>query len=217
MLATFIVEIGLAVYVLWRYKFNNITRLAVATLLFLATFQLAEYNVCEGAFGLDALTWSKIGYVAITMLPPLGLHLSYELAGAKKQPILPWAYLAAGIFVIFFGFVNNGITGQACLGNYVIFNQASGSEWAYGAYYYGLIAAAIYLAWKLARAQTHNIKLALYGLIMGYAVFLLPTATVNIINKQAMAGTPSVMCGFAVLYALILVIWIMPKSAQAKH
>ena len=81
MIATFVIEIALAVYVNWRYKFNNITKLAISILFFLAVFQLAEYNVCEGSFGIDSLSWARVGYVAITMLPPLGFHLATRIAG----------------------------------------------------------------------------------------------------------------------------------------
>ena len=73
MIATFAIEIGLAVYALWRYKLNLISRLAVAILVCLAAFQLAEFNVCEGGW-IDRELASRLGYVAITALPPLGLH-----------------------------------------------------------------------------------------------------------------------------------------------
>ena len=55
MIATFVIEVSLAIYTLWRYKLNPVTRLTVALLVCLAIFQLAEYNVCEGALLLSGV------------------------------------------------------------------------------------------------------------------------------------------------------------------
>jgi len=72
MLATFIIEIILAIYTLVRYKMTTLVRLATAIISLLALFQLAEFNVC-GRSSASALVWSRIGYVAITLVPPLAL------------------------------------------------------------------------------------------------------------------------------------------------
>ena len=45
MIITFLLEMIFAVYVLYRYKLTPVSRLAVAILVALATFQFAEYNV----------------------------------------------------------------------------------------------------------------------------------------------------------------------------
>ena len=89
MLATFLIEISLAVYVTWRYQLTAVTRLATAILFFLALFQLAEWNVCEGSFGIDSLGWSRLGYIAITMLPPLGSSFVLGL-GPHMPPRRGW-------------------------------------------------------------------------------------------------------------------------------
>ena len=99
MLATLAIEIILAIYTFWRYKLNAVTRIAMALLICLALFQWAEYNVCEGTIFLDNLGWAKLGYVAITMLPPLGIHLIYQLSGDKRRwiPVLGYILAAAKI------------------------------------------------------------------------------------------------------------------------
>ncbi|HSE29455.1 MAG TPA: hypothetical protein VLA77_02630 [Candidatus Saccharimonadales bacterium] len=215
MIATFFIEIILALAVIWKYKLNPISRLVVLILLFLAIFQVAEFMICE-AWGFGSLAWSRVGHVAITMLPPLGIHLAYEIAGAKKRALLLPAYLTAGAFVVFFLFVGGSLETAACLGNYVIFEMAKSAVWLYVLYYYGWLFATIWLCNKLIE-QTKKVKTkhALYGLAAGYAAFILPTATVNLIDPSTVAGIPSIMCGFAVLLALALVFWVLPKS-QAK-
>lgn len=216
MLATFILEVSLALYTLWRYKWNNITRLVVVMLVFLATFQLAEYMVCQ-ATNAEPLLWSRIGYVAITLLPPLGIHLAYELAGVKKSPVLIVAYASAALFVLFFAFVAGALGAQACLGNYVIFETAPGSHWLYAIYYYGWLLAGMALCAKYIKTLKNKAKAKpLVALVVGYSAFLIPTTLANIIDPSTIAGIPSIMCGFAVLLALVLVLRIMPLAGSKR-
>ena len=74
MIATCIIEVALLVYTLYRYKLTPLTRVSLATLGFLALFQASEFAVC-GASASTVDLWSRIGYISITLLPPLGIHL----------------------------------------------------------------------------------------------------------------------------------------------
>lgn len=217
MLATFIIEICCAIYVVWRYKLTPITRLAALVLLGLATFQLAEYNICEGAWGVDSLTWARIGYVAITLLPPLGLHMATKLAGRRQPVLVTAAYAAAAAFSAFFLLVGHGMQSEQCLGNYVIFKTASWAIMPYTAYYYGLLLLTVGYAWQASRNLSHaNQKRALFALALGYLAFIVPTTAVNIVEPETIAGIPSIMCGFAVLLALILTLVVLPGYYTAK-
>lgn len=212
MIATFFIEIGLALYVAWRYKLNEITRLAVALLFFLSVFQLAEYNVCEGSFGIDSLGWARLGYVAITLLPPIGFHLATKIAGQRQRGLVAFAYAAGIAFALFFAFSGDGITSPACLGNYVIFKSAPGSVWLYTLYYYGWLIMSTVYAFTRAKAGLAKHKArALKTLAIGYLAFILPTTLVNIIDPSTIAGIPSIMCGFAVILAVVLAGGVLPQ------
>lgn len=216
MIVTFIVELLLAVYTLWRYRYNPVTRLVVLLLVFLATFQLAEYMVCRGLGG-DSSTWSRIGFVAITVLPPVGMHLVYTLAKARKRPLLLPAYALGAAFIAFFALVGRSIDGHACAGNYVIFQVAPGFGALYSLYYYGLLIATLGLGWSFLRqARDKNVRRAIGGVMLGYAVFLLPTTTVTLLKPETMSAVPSVMCGFAVLLALTLCFVVLPASVKSR-
>jgi len=111
--------------------------------------------VCRGVGG-DALVWSRIGYVAITLLPPTGIHLLIVIAGDKRRwPIWP-GYVAAAAFVAFFSLIGRAIDGHACLGNYVIFQVAPGSGSLFGLYYYGLLAVTLVLGWRYMHRTTNK-------------------------------------------------------------
>lgn len=218
MIGTFLIEIALAVFAIWRYKLDKTTKLIIAILCCLAIFQFAEFFVCTAA-GIDPVWASRIGYIAITLLPPLGLHLVYQIAKVKPPRTLIWpAYASAAVFVGFFLFFTHSIIGQACLGNYVIFQTAPGSDRAYGLYYYGWLVMAVLLAINLARKakEDRTMQQALYWFICGYMLFLLPTTTVNFFHPETLAGVPSIMCGFAVSFAIILAVFVLPRVSEKR-
>jgi hypothetical protein len=220
MLATFIIETVLAAYTLVRYKFDTYGKLAVALLLALAAFQLCEYHVC-GGWGVRASEWSRAGYVAITTLPPLGLHLLHVLANKKDRKLVWEAYATMFGFIAYFTVVPHVFRGYACTGNYVIFQIGTRPAIVYALYYYGWILAAIGLGIRWANQLKHNAKdrarnLTVQALILGYLVFLVPTALANSVKPETRRGIPSIMCGFAVLFAFILALYILPKMAHKR-
>ena len=220
MVATLIIETVLAIYTIWRYKMNVLARLVVTALLMLATFQLAEYFVCTG-YGLRAEQWSRLGFVAITTLPPLGLHILYALAGKPGRKLVATGYAAMAAFIIFFLTYHAAFIGHQCRGNYVIFQMGAKVGGTYGAYYYLLLAIGIVLGirWseqlKRSGGSKSQVK-AIQGLVIGYLIFLVPTALANSVKPETRAGIPSIMCGFAVIFALILALYIMPRSGERK-
>lgn len=216
MIATFAIEIFLAMYVLFRYQPNNTVKLIVITLFALAMFQLAEYNVCGGSNG---QIWSRVGYVSITALPVLGLHLLNRFRGLGLTYLNKVAYLSMGFLMAYFAFSPNAFAGYECTGNYVIFQMTSFMTSVYMLYYYGWLMAAVGLGLKhLLRKDTpKEQKQPIKALLVGYAVFIVPTAIVITINPSAASGIPSIMCGFAVLFALLLGGKIAPHASEVKR
>ena len=217
MVATCIIETSLFMYTLVRYKLQTATRVAAATLLLLAVFQLCEFHVCRS--GWIAGTWSRIGFIAITMLPPLGLHLIGIISGRGKQALVWLSYAVAIGFAVVFGFSKTAFASHFCAGNYAIFQLAHKLGGIFFAYYY--IELFIGIGWSLflsVKAKP-RIREALILQAIGFLIFVLPTAIVNDISPSTISGIPSIMCGFAVLYALILAFGILPRvlKPQPKH
>ncbi len=217
MLATFIIELSLAAYALYRYHLNEVGKLIVATLMMLSLFQLAEYFVCGGV-GLNANQWSRIGYAAITTLPPLGLHMMYAIHGSPKNRLIMFAYGSMAAFITYFLLSPTAFAGHQCTGNYVIFQLGQIPAYMYGLYYYGwlLIALAAGYRYLMQKGTATPIRQNTKALMIGYGVFLVPTAIVYAINPETRAGIPSIMCGFAVLFALILAFYILPNAVSKK-
>jgi len=147
MIATFAIEIALLILLIINHKLNKSAKLICMTLFFLALFQLCEYFVC-GGMGVGALQWSRLGFVAITTLPPLGLHLIHSIAN-KKSGLIVWSgYVLMVMWILAFGFSETIFSGHECVSNYVIFQLQDLVGYAYSAYYYGLLLLGIALALK---------------------------------------------------------------------
>jgi hypothetical protein len=73
-----------------------------------------------------------------------------------------------------------------------------------------LIGTGIALYYSVKTKDT-NIKSALQWMSIGYISFMLPTVLAVIRYPSASSGIPSIMCGFAVLLALILVLFVLPR------
>jgi hypothetical protein len=182
----------------------------------LAVFQYAEYSVCQ-SFN---ISWAKIGFVAITLLPPLGFHLAQEISQRYSKILTALAYGSAAIFIGYFLF-SDAISGSVCGGNYIIFHYELPIDWSYGAYYYGWLFVGLgYILWcasKMKLKSQHKAQRALQFLALGYVLFMLPTTVVNVINPNTISGIPSIMCGFAVILAIVLVGFIAPMVSTKKR
>ncbi len=216
MLATFAIEIVFAVYILWRYKFTPITRLIVSLLLLLAAFQGTEFLLC-GGLAFEGGTWSRIGYSAITLLPPLGIHLAYLLAGKKPGVVVAASYITCAMFLGYFAFTTQAISGHTCYANYVTFDTAAGSTIPYTIYYYGWLFIGTFLTFKWAPTLDKHRKAALYALMAGYLALLIPTTTVTLLWNETLAAVPSIMCGFAIILAGLLTLKVAPESIKLKN
>jgi len=212
MLATFFIEFALAFYTIWRYKMTTISRLAVAILFALGTFQLAEYMLC-GGLGLTNVEWARLGYVSITLLPAFGIHMITALANKKMPVLINAAYATSAAFIVLYLFAENAVAIKTCYANYAVFSSFRGLSIPFGIYYYGWLFVGTFLAWKWSK-ETPERSTALKFMSIGYLSFILPTTTFNIIDPSTVSGIPSIMCGFAILLALTLATKVIPNSCK---
>lgn len=215
MIATCIIELLLLLYTLYRYKLTPLTRIVIATLGLLALFQASEFIVCGSSVSTVNL-WSRIGYISITMLPPLGIHLIYAIS--KRIPAWTvWTAYSSGIaFALAFGLSESAFNSHVCAGNYAIFQLQPGLGGLFFAYYYFWIIFGIIASIYISATASLRTRKALLLQAVGHLSFLLPTGIVNAIHPETIRGIPSIMCGFAVIYALILVFGIVPLTLQKR-
>jgi hypothetical protein len=208
MVGTFVLELFLALWLLFRHHTTRFSKTACAVLLLLATFQLAEYQICGGSA--HGVVWARVGFVAITLLPLAGLYLVSLVS--HKPHFLKLGYASAIAFVVYFLLVPKSITGAICGGNYVLFNTSTDLYRLYGIYYLGFLLLGVWesiehLSSDGAQASS---KLALQWLIAGYISFMAPMGVLYVLLPGVRSASASIMCGFAVLLALILTFRVVP-------
>jgi hypothetical protein len=214
MLATFVIETILFLYVLARYRSSASRNLIAALLILLAIFQLAEYRVCGQEGGVSAA--SRIGFMAITLLPAIGLHLIHSVT--KKIPlyVVGVTYTVAAGLVLVFGLGKSSFSGHVCAGNYAIFQLAPNLGGIFFTYYYLLLIIGILVSLSAGVESTKTTRQILTYIIFGYLVLLIPTGMVNALNPQTIDVIPSIMCGFAIIYALVLAFGVAPLALKLR-
>ncbi|MEK7461193.1 MAG: hypothetical protein AAB647_03210 [Patescibacteria group bacterium] len=207
MIATFTIEWLFAAWAFVVYRHTRFGQLAILTLVSLGLFQLAENKICTGGPNQLATT---IGLVAITLLPPLGLHLITHITGHRIVTRI--SYFVAAIFIVGFVLYPALVTSPSvCTGNYIIIFMMPKLGMAYGLYYFGFLFWAIHDALGgRATPELKPYKAVLGWLITGYLSFILPMGIVYFLSEKSREAVPSIMCGFAIILAIILTLRILP-------
>lgn len=210
-LSTFIIEFIFAVYVLVKYKPTLFSRLCVLTLMCLGLFQLSEFLLCTTPF-IDASI--KLGYVAITLLPALGLHIIYTLTNRWKF-IAYLAYAWAAILVGTIVFIPNVAFLATCNPNYVSYDANPTFSFFHWLYYIVSMLTGVALL-TYAMFKKIGDKKEQKWMILSYFVFIIPALILFYTNVISQTALPSVMCGFALLTAIIFVFVIIPRYYKLR-
>ncbi len=211
MLTTFVVELILIISVFVRKHLSVTGRIAGLILICLATFQLAEYMICTDG---HQLLWARIGFGAITLLPVLGLNLIASFTDRKYFIIS--GYLLAGTVLLMLVLIPESVVSAFCGGNYIIFHSSSDFAWPYIGYYFSLLVLGLFEMFKeILKLPARNTKRRILMWIgVGYLSFLIPWGVIYIYLNQTRGSIASVMCGFAVIFALILGLRVVPLAEK---
>jgi len=215
MLFTFIVEFSFAIYILLSSKLKQSSLLIISILVCLGVFQLAEYQVCSDR----SLIWMRVGYIAITLLPPLGVHLISLVTNKVWYRYI--SYSLAALFVAAFIISTQTINSAICGGNYImVVTSGNFISYFFPYYYYLLLAIGLLNISEYMNSQRdvsvrdHAKNRYLFWIAFGYASFIVPTATVYFLSESARSGIPSIMCGFAIFLAIILTLKVYPLGKK---
>jgi protein-S-isoprenylcysteine O-methyltransferase Ste14 len=84
----------------------------------------------------------------------------------------------------------------------------------YSLYYYVLEGIGLALALVPQKKLEPNQKTALKWMVAAYAAIIVPTFTVTVLLPYTHLGIPSIMCGFAVIFAIILGLKVAPLALE---
>jgi hypothetical protein len=146
-------------------------------------------------------------------LPILGVHFISILTKRYRFWLMP-GYVLASLFVLWMILETKPIEVLACTGRYVAFQLSDPLSHVYLYYYVmSLAAGVILILWNL-RQRTRQMR-PLVWLLVGYLSFILPTMYVYQYIFQTRKSFSSVLCGFAIIMAVILVGKILPAVATS--
>ena len=215
MVITILIELGLGSWVLGKYVIRTPQRIIVALLIFLAVFQIAEFNVCT--LHPIQLLWSRIGYVFITMLPALALDLVIRLrSNTRLRHLTDFGYAMAILFIIGFSFLPSALNSGVCTGNYVIFLLVQPLSMFYGLYYLGLEILGLALSFLPEPKAKQKNQSALRWMGVAYLTLMIPSLIIYIVLPTTRIAIPSIMCGFAVLFALVIALKVAPLISKTR-
>ncbi len=213
MLTTFIVETILALSILIRYRLTAFGRAAAALLSLLAIFQLSEYQICVNSY---PAVWMKVGLAAAAMLPIAGLYMISLVI--HKNHFLKLGYILVIAYIVYFVFVPRAINRATCGGNYVIFHASFPAYWFFGLYYFIFLLLGIWesLEGIFAARQRAKITKVLTWFVIGYSTFMVPMFIIYVISENTRNAIASIMCGFAIIFAFIIALKIVPDYHRNK-
>ncbi len=215
MFLTFSFELLAAIWILMRYRLDRRAILIILILVFLAVFQVAEYQVCAQA---GAQIWARIGFIATALLIPLGTSLinaiSQDELGKRLELVL---WLIAALFITWFLLVPTSVAFVWCGGNYSIYHLAPVLGTLYGMYYFGALALMLLQINRRMHTRLSAAKArGLMGLGVGLSAFIIPTLVVNILDPTTVRAIPSILCGFAVVLAIFLAGVVAPAILRPR-
>ncbi|MBY9002205.1 MAG: hypothetical protein KGD64_14895 [Candidatus Heimdallarchaeota archaeon] len=193
----------------------------VALLSLLQLYQLSEFLVC---IGVNVGLITRIGFVVITFLPPIGYFLCTRIV-KWKFPDYWLGFALALAFSVYFIVDSASVTFVDCNPFFATY-QSSGVisisptydlpiSAMYGAFYHGSL---LYSIWFLvehliwAKDKIEN-KYAVTVLI-GFLVFMLPMLLMVIIFPQFAVAIASLLCKYALLLACTLLLFSFMKGKK---
>jgi len=212
MALTILVEVLLLLRLAFWRKPTVASVLGVLILFALAVFQAAEYGICEGLFDVHPNVLARIGFVSITTLPILVLHLVKTIGKSKRNLLIIAAYATMFAWIAIFLF-SDALVNQICGGNYIIFELSPGFGGSYFIYYYlWMMVGAIWALNLASKSPSKATASSLRWLVAGVASFAVPATIIWLFWEEAAKGLPSIMCGFAVIFAFIVYVKVTPRS-----
>ena len=202
----FAIEFILGLIVLWKTpkgKYRMTYILSAIILFCLGLYQFSQFGLCMFS---NINFWGRFGFLAYNILPALGLHLAYSLTNKKNHSIY-----AIYAFPIFFGlaavFLKGFITSAECSTVYVIVNHAWSGLWTniYGIYYALFIVLMAMVLWETIQKERNSQKRKILRTgLFGVLVFTIPTFVLVILLPELKIAFPSILCEFALLFAICI-------------
>ena len=199
---------------------KNVLRPLSLTLFLLAGYQVFEVMLCWGNKEPNVLL-SRLAFLDITWLPPVSILLIANIYPAKTRALFHYAYASlfmAAVMSFWIVMDYRFITGTICQFMYAKYTYMSPFFHIYGAFYEVTQMSIIFLpAVLLVQAEDIQVRKHLGDLLLGSLLFILPAIYVSAVVPSVGANAlPSLMCHFALFYAISLTRLAMREKVIAR-
>jgi len=200
-------EIGAAIWVLRGPGERRFLRTVAAILVVLAGYQLAEVVVCANP---ERLFWSRLAFCDIVWLPPLGLALLVNYAGAVPawvRRVVQASFVYAAVMCVWVFLDPANISGTVCSTVLAMYrHDALAFHIVYGGFYeVGMLALIIGPGVVMRGMDDPRRRALLADLQFGVVGFVFPAFITQISWKAIDPALPSLMCHYAIVLAFFLV------------
>ncbi|MEK6942724.1 MAG: hypothetical protein AABX00_01525 [Nanoarchaeota archaeon] len=199
---TFAIELALAVYIIKLNPKKSLNIISATILFFLGAYQFSEFGLCTSN---NSLLWAKIGFISYTVLPVLGVHWALILKKSKEK-IWPVYVLPASFIAL--AAANAGFVKYAeCSWLFVnvVYQWSFLWSWVYKSYYAILLVMGAAILLKSIANENNKKRRLLYILgLAGYFSFTFPTFFFILLLPSFNIYFPSILCHFAILFAIII-------------
>jgi hypothetical protein len=206
-LTTAIIEWVLATVLLVFFKRTSLRGYFAWIIYVLGFYQFTEFMLCTSD---SAFLWAKLGFITYTFLPALVLQSVLRIA--RKNAKLFWIYIIPFGFSLVALLNSEFISSAKCTSVFVQVRLAlidnagllqTVVSWIYLLYYFGFMAIALALIIKDYAHQKNKIKKRIrFVAFIGIFMMLVPTFVLMVVLPRLDAGFPSILCGFALFFAI---------------
>ena len=200
------IELILLVNLFVFAKKDKFNKTAMLILFFLLVYQTLEFLMCQ--IGLDFSFMPYLAFVDISLLPSLLLLLLAKLFDYRNK-YLYLIFLPAISFIFYYSFVVKEFAVTSCTVLYATYSYPFGD--LYGFFYYiPIIISSFILIRTLTKSKDKRIRYISKTLLYGNIIISIPVVVGFILmysdNHYLIAMIESIMCKFALGYAICLAI-----------
>ncbi len=220
-MATAFIEWVLAIVMIKTFKKTLLRDYFAVLIVLLGVYQFSEFMLCTSGY---AKFWATFGFVTYTFLPAVCLDAVTRFLGRKVHPAIVYAI---PVLVSAFTVVSGSFVTEAyCILFYVrilnVFNQAQGgylrvASIVYSAYYTGFIVLSGVLMLSAHRKESDRRKRRLHLCVpVGILLMGIPTYIVMFVLPGTDFTFPSVLCHFALFFAMTAFLAVYYESAAIE-
>lgn len=205
-IGTAVFEFTVAVWALRGPGRKPIIRTTSAILLLLAAYQIVEVLVCSRAPMVGFMP--QMAFIVVTWLPPLGLLLIAQLSPSQSQLNYAISYFMLAValsLVIWIALDERFVTDSVCNVVYAKYSNPTPRLQVYSWFYWlGLLGMVVLPALGVRNSNDPDQQRLLRFVLIGSLGFIVPGVIVTHFVAPAQGALPSIMCHFALVFAIFL-------------